>query len=508
MHLPSIIWVEFERGIESKAIAHKFRESGFAVMGCAPGKSKLWDADVRVVAVDCFAGDEEFQRELRLDQRPTMILMATTGQVIEALQIAGERDDVGQLTDPVALLAQRVSRLGLRAIAAQRQGFSADVDPLTRLPNRQRFGRELARRIEDMLPNEHHALVFLDLDGFKSINDQLGHQAGDEVLRGVARFVQAQLSPSDALARFGSDEFVCLISRYDEPGCISDAERILQRLAEADLAPQLQVGAQAIRLSASAGLTFLVSQEDPQEALRRADMAMYEAKGKGRNLLVKYERLQEPSGNGEEDLYLRHFENVTRVVNERVTNQIAHMGRRLVEAARRDANEDPTTKLKNRRYFDSRICREMEISRKSGRPLTIALMDLDHFHGVNATFGWPTGDRVLRMFADLATNNIRKVDWLARYGGEEFCLVMTETDLALGSHVAERIRRQVQDCRLQSIDGRPVSFTVSIGVAQLTDHIDGVVEFVERASNGLLEAKRGGRNRVVVVAENGGVRPA
>jgi two-component system cell cycle response regulator len=135
--------------------------------------------------------------------------------------------------------------------------------------------------------------------------------------------------------------------------------------------------------------------------------------------------------------------------------------------------------------------------------LTIALLDLDHFHGVNANFGWPTGDRVLRQFANIATSHIRQVDWLACYGGEEFCLVMTETDLQLGCEVAERIRRQVESCRISSIDGRTVSFTVSIGVARLTANVDGVVNLVELASNGLQEAKRAGRNRVVSVGEDG-----
>jgi len=215
---------------------------------------------------------------------------------------------------------------------------------------------------------------------------------------------------------------------------------------------------------------------------------------------VSYESLQESSGGEDRDLYVRHFENVTRVMTERMTSLVTNMGRSLVEAARREANQDALTQLHNRRYFDSRLAREFETARKHGRSLTIALVDLDHFHDVNATYGYPTGDHVLRRFSEVARNSVRLTDWLARYGGEEFCLVMPDTDLDTGARVAERVRRNVAATALQSIDQRPVVLTASVGVAQLGAEVDSPLSLVQRASEALLGAKQAGRNRLVVAS--------
>ena len=176
-------------------------------------------------------------------------------------------------------------------------------------------------------------------------------------------------------------------------------------------------------------------------------------------------------------------------------------GLQELEIARRQANEDPVTGLNNRRYFDARIGRELEIARRQRRALTIALMDLDDFRRINEKFRWPTGDRALRHFADTAKTNVRLVDWLARYGGEEFCLVMPDTNLQTGCMVADRVRVQVAAGQVQSLDHRPVMLTVSIGVAQLTDDVEDAVTLVDKAAKALKEAKAAGKNRTVAARD-------
>ncbi len=160
-----------------------------------------------------------------------------------------------------------------------------------------------------------------------------------------------------------------------------------------------------------------------------------------------------------------------------------------------DALVDAVGRGRYRRYFDARLSREAETARKHGRALAIALIDLDHFHDVNASFGYPTGDLVLRRFAEIARHGVRLTDWLARYGGEEFCLVMPDTDLDTAARVAERLRAQVAAAEIHSIDQRRVGLTASIGVAQLAP-ADEPLTLVQRASEALLAAKQAGRNRL------------
>jgi len=493
----SVAWIVPHDGFDLEAISTQLRQAGFHVIACLAGKSSQVTADLRLLPAACFGDSHELRLEYTSDSKPTLILVSSLEQTRAALGFINESDEVGQVAEPVDLLARRLSRLATRSINAEQLHALQHLDPLTGVSGRGQFMGDLIRCLEEMLPGDVKGLMLLDLDHFKGINDRFGHTAGDQVLREVAALVKTEASPDDRIGRLGGDEFVYLFSRYDRRTVEADARKILERIASHPFLLLEQDQSATATVAASAGLVFLQMRSSAEEILRQADMAMYEAKRKGRKHLMLYEQLQESATNQDKDIHLQHFENVARVVTDRVTNQITQMGRRLVEAARRDANQDGLTELNNRRYFDARISREIEIARNHGRALTVALMDLDRFHNVNMMFGWPTGDRVLKRFAQVAADNIRLVDWVARYGGEEFCLVMPDTDLEMGCKVVERIRSSFESSTIESLDQRPVPVTVSIGVAQLTGTVDGAVALIDKASTALLEAKRSGRNRVI-----------
>jgi diguanylate cyclase (GGDEF)-like protein len=224
-------------------------------------------------------------------------------------------------------------------------------------------------------------------------------------------------------------------------------------------------------------------------------MALYAAKGDGRDRLVSYESLESPMADGDRDIQVRHFQNVTRVVTERVANMISLMGEHVVRSIRQEANQDALTGVNNRRYFDKRIAREFGLVEKHGLPLTLVFLDIDNFGQFNRSYGAPTGDAVLRQFAEVVSAAIRPVDWMARYGGEEFCVVMPATfDEALVA--AERLRVMVAEAELSTFDAQRVRITVSIGVAEHRDTSELPDGLVQRASKALQEAKRLGRNRV------------
>jgi diguanylate cyclase (GGDEF)-like protein len=158
---------------------------------------------------------------------------------------------------------------------------------------------------------------------------------------------------------------------------------------------------------------------------------------------------------------------------------------------------DWLTGLYNRRHFETLAHAELARSQRYVRPMSILLIDIDHFKAVNDRYGHAAGDRVLQAVAAVCQAAKRDADVVARVGGEEFALVLPETTDIAATQFAERLRAQIRDWSL-SIDGRTLALTVSIGVAGATLSTSGVGELMRRADQALYEAKRSGRNRVVV----------
>ena len=167
------------------------------------------------------------------------------------------------------------------------------------------------------------------------------------------------------------------------------------------------------------------------------------------------------------------------------------------------ALQDSLTGLYNRRHLDERLASELAGAQRHGRPLSLLMVDVDHFKAVNDAHGHLAGDEALKMVAFVLRGAVRKEDVLARYGGEEFVVIARETSLDGARALAERIRRAVErsHCAWQ---GRELGVTVSIGLTVsvgLTEFVPGRTEreLLEAADRALYLAKEQGRNRVVAL---------
>jgi diguanylate cyclase (GGDEF)-like protein/PAS domain S-box-containing protein len=186
-------------------------------------------------------------------------------------------DDRGNLAGMIGISTDISERKALEGELEHR----ASHDPLTGLPNRHAFVDRLShalRRTRRRKDSTDVGVLFMDLDGFKTINDSLGHGAGDRLLVAVARRIDDQLRSEDVLARFGGDEFAVLLENVVDT---SEAIRVARRIAEA-LRKPFTVSDHRVTVSTSVGIALgSVRTTDPEEMLRDADNAMYKAKEQG-----------------------------------------------------------------------------------------------------------------------------------------------------------------------------------------------------------------------------------
>jgi two-component system cell cycle response regulator len=155
---------------------------------------------------------------------------------------------------------------------------------------------------------------------------------------------------------------------------------------------------------------------------------------------------------------------------------------------------DGLTHVANKRHFTDFLEREISRSARHARPLSLVLLDVDHFKRVNDEYGHLAGDRVLHGIASVVAKQVRREELLARTGGEEFAIVLPETTIEEAALFSERIRAEVERASFD-YDGEPLRATISLGAAAL-EKGETLESLFARADSNLYRAKEGGRNRV------------
>lgn len=179
---------------------------------------------------------------------------------------------------------------------------------------------------------------------------------------------------------------------------------------------------------------------------------------------------------------------------------------RRVTQLERENITDGLLGIYNRRYWDRRLEEECARARRYALPMSVLLIDIDHFKHINDTYGHPVGDLVLSSLGKWIRQAVRECDIVARYGGEEIAILAPNTALSSAAVLAERLRRLVETRQLVVTNGsnqsRVVRITVSIGVAGLSQEAAEGQRLVQDADKALYRAKEAGRNRVVIHEAN------
>jgi diguanylate cyclase (GGDEF)-like protein len=266
----------------------------------------------------------------------------------------------------------------------------------------------------------------------------------------------------------------------------SAAARILAPLAELLDKPLSLADAQ----SPDAGNAFAVRLNVPRVAIVSSDGKPFaDAERRLIHELFDVLRFAEESEARFQELEQRMLslqrENLDLVVKNRALSEVS--------------SRDALTGLYNRWYVIEKIDSEINRAMRHGSPMSLLMLDVDHFKRINDTWGHAAGDDVLRAIGKLLRESCRVYDVPGRYGGEEFCIVLPETKPGNTSVVAERIRKRLESTEL-ACGGEPITVTASIGIAGMEapadDEILSPAALIDRADRALYSAKSRGRNRI------------
>ncbi len=242
----------------------------------------------------------QIHKEGHLDIAVILLTGRDSFQFDKKATIAGATDYLVK-KDLKSELLERSIRYSLRQKETERKvTYLAYHDSLTGLANRSLFRNYLERAITASARHQEYAAVlFIDLDNFKSVNDSLGHSVGDNLLIEIARHLESDIRHEDIIARFGGDEFVLLLNRLDKnkSNAYEQVSTIIEKIGKTINQPIMAAGHE-IKMSASIGATlFSQNSIDSESLLKQADIAMYRAKSDGKNAFRFFELEMEESAN-------------------------------------------------------------------------------------------------------------------------------------------------------------------------------------------------------------------
>jgi diguanylate cyclase (GGDEF)-like protein len=158
---------------------------------------------------------------------------------------------------------------------------------------------------------------------------------------------------------------------------------------------------------------------------------------------------------------------------------------------------DRLTGLFNRGYWEECLNTEFKRCKRTARPSSVLIFDIDHFKKVNDTYGHPAGDQAIKATANMLLETMRETDIAGRYGGEEYVVILINTTAEQALIYAERLRKKIAETIVHH-QGIDISYTISLGICQMADDIPSYSEWIERADQALYQSKTNGRNQASI----------
>ena len=347
-------------------------------------------------------------------------------------------------------------------------------DALTKVANRRAFEYEITRRLSEWHRQQTpFALIMIDIDHFKKFNDTYGHQAGDAVLRGVAQTLEETMRESDLVARYGGEEIAVILPNSSLEEAKEAAERARLSI-EASRFAYLEL---RLRLTVSVGVAQVLRAEDAASLVQRTDAALYSSKQAGRNC--------------------SHVHNGTscELFGAALPCRPVQESQELVvDATAGDAFSDRVTGLPSRKVFIEELRRRVAEAQRYTTPLSVMLIEIDGFDDIQQDEP-VAGQKVLSIIGEFVRDIMRDSDLVARHSLSQFAVLMPATMAAEAIIPAERLRVRISQCQKVNVDGKPLSFTVSIGLAEVLPE-DDAAAILERGYAATQAAKKAQGNLV------------
>jgi diguanylate cyclase (GGDEF)-like protein/PAS domain S-box-containing protein len=391
----------------------------------------------------------------------------------------------------------------------------ATRDPLTGCYNRRAFFEKYDALFESAV-NEGAGLVFMmiDIDHFKSINDQYGHANGDKVIKFIAETLIVNTRPEDVVGRYGGEEFSLIMPSADQEQAMALAERLRNEFQHKghDLFTDKRT------VTASFGLALLEDGvKDSTRLINNADDALYFAKEQGRNRVIvwdpeltRQERTLEKERRGKElmqgTLTDGQQENILRGEVHRLEDLVRNLESELeysLEEIKRREGKDALTGLPNKFIFGDRMLQVLARCKRYEISAALVSIDIDDFSSINEAFGFSIGDRILKAIACRLVDSLRITDTVAvidekdnnesstitRVSNDEFALILTDVkDIESVTWIIQRILRSLT--KSIEINDQELFVSFSVGIALYPHDDEDPAGLMQKAASARLSAKR------------------
>ncbi len=399
-------------------------------------------------------------------------------------------DDITDIEERNVELRSMVQRLEKTQAQVHEQNkeltYLASRDALTGCLNRRSFAAQFEILFGAAQANDSElSCIMVDLDHFKSVNDNFGHAIGDEVIKMLAEILKATTRDEDLVARYGGEEFCVVLPGMSLEVAVKVAERIRLRIKDQSN-KQFEDGP---RVTASLGVASIHDNPEDQGALNNlADQALYGAKQSGRNRVVSYASMSADQDVDESTTLDQPQVPVVEANVERLQHRIVELENMASEfSSELDYNKsyDHLTGLPNQILFYDRIHQAIERGCRHDQIVAVLIIDIELFSQINASLGRSGGDELLKQVAYRLNSIVRKTDGVSRlsvsrFAGDEFAVLLT--DLSKKEEVTWAVKRILDTINQQvEIEGSTVYLNSHVGVSLYPTDADCVEDLLNNA---------------------------